>query len=62
MQADREHGHVEMEAEDALTGALEVRVIDQHSQLQGAALRDGEAPVENQPWGGGGQGDDCFVA
>lgn len=53
MQADREHGHVEMEAEDALTGALEVRVIDQHSQLQGAALRDGEAPVENQPWGGG---------
>lgn len=61
MQADRQHGHVEMEAEDALTGALEVRVIDQHSQLQGAALRDGEAPVENQPWGRG-QGDDCFVA
>lgn len=51
MQADRQNRHVEVEQEDALPGTLEVRVIDQNSQLQGAALRDGEAPVENQPCG-----------
>ena len=59
VQADRQHGHVEVEEEGALPGALEVRVIDQHGQLQGAVLRDGEAPVENQPCGWG-HGDDCL--
>lgn len=53
VQADRQHRHVEVEQEDARSWALEVRVIDQHSQLHGAVLRDGEVPIENQPcrWG-----------
>lgn len=37
-----------MEEEDTLPWALEVRVVDQHCQLQGTALGDGKAPVENQ--------------